>query len=128
MSHSNVTLLDLPYELLLIIFKKLDNMDVLYSLLDVDNQRLNPILQDKAFTNSLDFTLTISTDDILSIAAPILDRFCSNILPQIDHNIKSLILESKSMERILHAADYPNLTELKLFNFRDDIASYYFTG
>jgi hypothetical protein len=128
MCQSNISLLDLPHEILLIIFKRLDNIDVLYSLLDVDNQRLNPIVQDKTFTNTLNFTLTTLTDDILSLAPPILDRFCINILPKIGHNIKSLVLESKSIERILHAADYPNLTELKLFNFKDKIASYYFTG
>ncbi|CAF1498490.1 unnamed protein product [Rotaria sordida] len=31
------------------------------------------------------------------------------------------------MERILLAADYPNLTELKLFNFNGKIVSHYFT-
>ncbi|CAF1507625.1 unnamed protein product [Adineta steineri] len=102
-------------------------MDVLYSLLDVHIQQLNPIIQDKTFTNTLNFILTTSTDDIVSITTPILDRFCINILPTIDHNIKSLILESKSMERILLAADYPSLTKLKLFNFKDNIVSYYFT-
>ncbi|CAF2956719.1 unnamed protein product [Rotaria sp. Silwood2] len=102
-------------------------MEVLYSLLDVDNQRLDMIVQDKTFTKSLNFVLTPSTNDILSIADPILDRFCINILPRIGLNIKSLILESGSMERILLAADYPNLAELKLFNFNNKIASHYFT-
>ncbi|CAF4574270.1 unnamed protein product, partial [Rotaria sp. Silwood2] len=32
------------------------------------------------------------------------------------------------MERILLVADYPNLTELKLFNVNDYIVSHYFTG
>ncbi|CAF4142730.1 unnamed protein product, partial [Rotaria sordida] len=106
---------------------KLDNIDVLYSLLDVDNQRLNMIVKEKTFTNTLNFVLTTSTDEILSITDPILDRFCISILPKINHNVKSLILESESMERIYLAADYPNLTELKLFNFTDKIASCYFT-
>ena len=51
-----------------------------------------------------------------------------NILPRIHSNVKSLILESGSMERILLAADYPNLTELKLFNFTDKIFARYFKG
>ncbi|CAF3851792.1 unnamed protein product, partial [Rotaria sp. Silwood1] len=127
MDQSNVRFLDLPNEILVIILKKLDNMDVLYSLLDVDNQRLNMIVEEKTYTKSLNFVLTTSTDDILSIANPMLDRFCIKILPKIAHNVKSLILESESMERILRAANYPNLTELKLFNFRDKITSHYFT-
>ncbi|CAF1119146.1 unnamed protein product, partial [Rotaria sordida] len=102
-------------------------MDVLYSLLGVDNQRLDMIVQEKIFTETLNFVLTTSLDDILSIEDSMLDRFCTNILPRIDHNIKSLILESKSMERILLVTDYPNLAKLKIFNFIDKIASYYFT-
>ena len=89
---------------------------------------LTYIIQENTFTNTLNFVLTTLTDDILSIADPILDRFCINILPKIHHNVKSLILDSLSMERILLAADYPNLTELKLFNFNDKIVSRYFTG
>ncbi len=128
MNQSNVTLLDLSDEILLIIFKKLDNMDILYSLLDVDNQRLDMIVQEKTFTKSLDFVLTSLTDDALSIADSIVDRFCMNILPKINYNIKFLILESGSMERILLAADYPNLTELKLYNVNDHIVLNHFTG
>jgi hypothetical protein len=33
-----------------------------------------------------------------------------------------------TMERILLAADYPNLAALKIFNFNCDIASRFFTG
>jgi hypothetical protein len=127
MHLSNVTLLDLPNEILLIILKKLNNMDVLYSLLDVDNQRLDMIIREEVFTKSLNFVLT-TTDDVLPIADSILDRFCINILPKIDQNVKSLILESGSMECILLAAEYPNLTELKLFNVNGYIVSHYFTG
>ncbi|CAF1553732.1 unnamed protein product [Rotaria sordida] len=127
MNLSNIGLLDLPYDILLIILKKLNNIDVLYSLLDVDNQRLDVIVQENTFTNTLNFVLTTSTDDISPFTDSILDRFCINILPRIHHNIKSLILDSISMERILLAADYPNLTELKLFNFNGKIVSHYFT-
>jgi len=128
MNQSNVSFLDLPNEILLMILKKLDNMDVLYSLLDVHNQRLDMIVQEKTFTKSLSFVLTTSTDDILSIPDAIIDRFCIKILPKIDYNVTCLVLESESMERILLAAKYPNLVELKLFNFLDKVASRYFTG
>ncbi|CAF3424460.1 unnamed protein product, partial [Rotaria sp. Silwood2] len=126
MNKSNVDFLDLPNKILLIILKNLDNIDVLYSLLDVGNQRLHIILQENIFTNALNSVLTTFTDDISSISDTIVDRFCINILPRIHHNVKSLILDSVSMGRILLAADYPNLTELKLFNFNDNIASRYF--
>jgi hypothetical protein len=128
MNQCNINLLDLPTEILLIILKKLDNTDVLYSLFDVNNLRLDNIIQENTFTNTLNFVLTTLTDDILSISDPILDRFCISILPRINYNVKSLILNSLSMERILLAADYPNLSELKIFNFNGEIASSYFTG
>ncbi|CAF1360586.1 unnamed protein product [Adineta steineri] len=128
MNQSNVRFLDLPDEILLIILKKLHNMDVLYSLFDVNNQRLHMIVKEKTFTNTLTFVLTTKNGDILSIVDSITDRFCINILPNIDYNIKSLVLESQSMERILLAANYPNLTELKLYNVNDHIVSRHFTG
>ncbi|CAF1141202.1 unnamed protein product [Rotaria sordida] len=117
MNQCNINLLDLPTEILLTIFKKLDNMDVLYSLFDINNQRLDNIIQENTFTNTLNFVLTTLTNDFLSISDPILDRFCTNILPKIHYNVKSLILNSLSMERILLVADYSNLCEIKIFNF-----------
>jgi len=128
MHQSNVNLLDLPNEILLTIFKFLNNIDILYSLFDIDNQRLDMILQEKAFTTSLNFVLATSYDNVLSIAVSIIDRFCISILPKINYDIKSLTLESKSMEHILRAADYPNLTELKLYNVNDHIISQYVTS
>ncbi|CAF1258368.1 unnamed protein product [Adineta ricciae] len=102
-------------------------MDALYSLFDVDTHRLNTVVQHKVFTAALNFVLLTSTDDILPVTDLILDRFCMSILPKIDHNITSLIIESQSMERILRAAYYPNLTKLKIYNFLDKIAASYFT-
>jgi hypothetical protein len=63
-----------------------------------------------------------------SIADSVLDRFCTYILPKIHNNVKSLILESVSMECILLAAYYPNLIELQLSNFNKQIFSRYFMG
>ncbi|CAF1552271.1 unnamed protein product, partial [Rotaria sordida] len=56
-----------------------------------------------------------------------LDRFCTSILPQKHHCIKKLILETTSMERILLAGDYPNLTSLELFGFEEEVVFRYFT-
>ncbi|CAF3804479.1 unnamed protein product [Rotaria sp. Silwood1] len=127
MNQYKINLLDLPNEILLIILKKLDNMDVLYSLFDLNNERLDKIIQENTFTNNLNFVLITLTDDVLSISDSRIDRFCKNILPKIYYNVKSLILNSLSMERILFAADYPNLNKLKIFNFNDTIVLRYFT-
>jgi hypothetical protein len=120
MNRSNVHLLHLPDEILLIILNKLSNIDVLYSLLDINNGRLNILAQENTFTNILKF---VSIDD-----NSIIDRFCSDILPRIHHNVKCFILYPVIMERILLAADYPNLTELKIVHFQQEIALNYFTS
>jgi hypothetical protein len=104
MNRSNVHLLDLPNEVLIIIFRKLNNIDVLYSLLDINNGRLDILAQEKTFTNTLNFAR------INNIS--LIGRFCIDILPRIHHNVKYFILESFFMERILLATIYPNLTDL----------------
>jgi hypothetical protein len=129
MNQHNVHLLDLPNEILFLILKKLDNIDVLYSLLDINNQRLDIIAQEQIFSNILNFvSISQSNDEISSTSNSILDRFCIDILPRIHKNVKSLILESVSMERILCSGNYPNLTELKIFNLNKEIVSRYFLG
>jgi len=128
MNQRNINLLDLPNEILVIILQKLNNIDVLYSLFDINNQRLDNIIQENILINTLNFVLTTLTDDTLSISDLILDRFCISILPKIHYHVKSLIINSLSMERILLVGDYPNLNQLKIFNFNGQIVSSYFTG
>lgn len=128
MNKSNMNLVDLPYEILLIILNKLDNMNVLYSLFNLGNQRLDELVQDETFTKILNFVMKTSTEDICSIDELLLDRFCVDILPRIDSNVRSLIVEGRFMERILHATTFSNLTQLKVFNFDEKTLSEYFSG
>jgi hypothetical protein len=122
MNQSAIHFLDLPNEILFIIFKKLDNIDVLYSLFGIQNKRIEAIIDDETFTNILSFT------KIPSMIDSKLDRFCTSILPQRHHSIRKLIVDIKSMKRILLAGDYPNLTSLELFYFGEETASRYLTG
>lgn len=128
MNCCRIQLLDLPNEILLLILRRLGNIDVLYSLVNSGNQRLDTLAQDPVFTDNLNFTSISSNDDICPISDSTLNRFCFDILPRIQQCVKSLILESSSMDRILFAANYPNLTQLKLFNFNQEVFSRYFTG
>jgi hypothetical protein len=121
MNQSHVHLLDLPNEMLFNILKKLDNVDILYSLFGINNKRLDSIIREEIFCNSLNFTSSVHETTILG-------RFCNSILPQIHYNVKCLTVEPASMERILLATPYPNLTELKIFNFQRDSSLHYFTG
>jgi len=109
----------MPDEVLLIILNKLNNIDVLYSLLDINNGRLNILAQENTFTNILKF---VSIDDI-----SLIDRFRIDILQRIHYNGKCFIFDSVFMERIL-VANYPNLTELEIFHLQQEIALSYFTS
>ncbi|CAF4844723.1 unnamed protein product [Rotaria sp. Silwood2] len=100
-------------------------MDVLYSFIDVNNEHLNSLAQEKIFSDTLNF---ISINNVSTIDQEKLDRFCKDILPKIHENVKCFILEPISMECILHASDYRNLTKLKLFNFTKEVALNYFTN
>ncbi|CAF3407193.1 unnamed protein product, partial [Rotaria sp. Silwood2] len=126
MKYSCVQLNDLPDETLMIIFKKLANIEVLYSLGNV-NKRLNRIAQDSVFTNELALFLSPCKGSVYSLPDPILDRFCSHILPKIHQKIQWLQLESLSMERILRATNYPNLYGISLYNIQAETAISLFT-
>ncbi len=127
MKCSCVQLTDLPNEILLLILKKLTRIEVLYSLIGV-NLRLDQILKDPIFTEYLNLMKLSSNGAINPLDDSILDRFCSEILPEIHHKIKWLDLEPLSMENILFAADYPNLYSLSLFNIDYQVAVRLFGG
>ena len=128
MQYSFVQLMDLPDEILMIIFKKLNNTEVLYSLMDV-SMRLNQIIVDPIFTNQISLIKCNSLSRLISALSNIvLDRFCSQILPRIYHKIKWLNLETLSMERILLAADYCSLSQLDIFLMDEKADIQFFTG
>lgn len=125
MNESKCRLLDLPNEILLTILRNLNSVDVLYLLFYVGNERLNYLAQDKILSSTLDFA---SVDHSLLTYQQKLDQFCLDILPRISSNVWCLIVEPIAMERILLAADYSNLTRLKILNFEQKVAFKYLTG
>ena len=128
MLNSSIGLNDLPDEILLHIFRKLNNIDLLYSLQNL-NQRLNRIIHDSIFSTRLAFLQWLPHKYINLISSQMmLNRFCSEILPDIHENIKCLDLESSSMKDVLGAANYPNLHGLGLWNINEDSARSLFTG
>ncbi|CAF2006009.1 unnamed protein product [Rotaria magnacalcarata] len=126
MKHSSAGLNDLPDEILMIILKKLSNIQVLYSLICV-NKRLHAIVHDPIFTNCLTLMNYVSVDSIDPLSDRILDQFCLQILPAIHHNIKWLNLESSSMKRILLPTNYPNLYGLGLYDIEIETALSFFS-
>ena len=121
--NTYLNILDLPNEILLIIFNKLKQVDVLYSLVDV-TQRFDRLVLDPLYIRNLDIiSMTIKSyyDPIYSIDYQVLSRICKNVLRRIHHQINELIVEQYSMEHILHMINYPQLNSLSLVDFQDEV-------
>ncbi|CAF4160160.1 unnamed protein product [Rotaria sp. Silwood2] len=113
MSSLNVNIFDLPDEILIIIFNKLNNVDLLYSLIGI-NPKLDKIVCDICFTKDINL-MTISPNDTSdSRFNAMVDRFHTQILPRIHNNVESLSIQASLLQRILHSNNYPNLHKLNL--------------
>jgi hypothetical protein len=123
-------ILDLPDEILFIILKKLNMVDVLSSLVDV-NRRFHRLAIDSLYVRYFDMTDMMIINSLCnktsSIDTQILSRICKKILPRIHHQIHELIVEQYSMKQIL-AVNYPQLYSLSLINFEEGILYQYLTG
>ncbi|CAF1418615.1 unnamed protein product [Rotaria sordida] len=136
MEYSYDQLSHLPDEILMIIFKKLHNISLFYSLIGV-NRRLNKIIHDSIFTNRLTFLRFLPVpltefNDLpnylaYSLPDPIVNRFCFQILPKIHNKIEWLNVEPFSMKRIFLATNYPNLSGLGLYNIQVEQAMHLFS-
>ncbi|CAF5218449.1 unnamed protein product, partial [Rotaria magnacalcarata] len=74
MNNSMIRIVDIPEEMLLAIFEKLNNIDILYSLVGV-NQKLDKVACDISFTRTIDLTMSSSDEAEYSGTNTILDRF-----------------------------------------------------
>ncbi len=111
-----VNIMNLPDEIILIIWNKLNEIDALYSFLNV-NIRFDKLIRDKIYTHSIELIKTNCEEkDNGSLSDQILDRFCLDILPQLHYIFENFIFKSLSVERILNAGDYPRLCKLTLIN------------
>ena len=102
-------------------------MDVLYLLIDTGVKRLDLLVQSETFTNTLNF-ISNEWDTIYSRNDLVFDRFCLDIQPRIQHNVRFLIVDEVNMERILSAGSYLTLTKLTIFNLNEEILSRYLTS
>ena len=110
---------DLPNEMILDIIDKMNKIDVLYSLVDV-NERFNQLIFNPLYINELDLTQKGFLDCVFPLESKILERICKRILPRIHNKITKLIIEPFSMERIFHAGEYSQLSSLSLFYFKQE--------
>ncbi len=128
-NNNHINIQDFPNEILFIIFNKLNMVDVLYSLADV-NERFNRLVLNPLYIRDLDMTIMIMksfSDRIFSIDNQVLDRICEKILPRIHHQVHRLTIESCTIERLL-TVDYPQLYSLTLIDFEDEILLQYLAG
>jgi hypothetical protein len=127
LSSNDINILDLPDEMLRAIFNKLNMVDMLYSLVDV-NQRFDRLALDSLYVYHLDFSIEAFNNYNSSTYTYILDRICSKILPRINQKITELTVDPLSMKRILGAVDYSQLYSLSFVNFEPKILSRHLTG
>ncbi len=134
MSNSNsnqLNILDLPDEILFNILKKLNMVDVFYSLVDV-NQRFDRLVLDPVYIHDLDTTdiriIKSVYDRTFSVDMQVLSKICDKILPRIHGQVYKLTIEQYSMKQILQATDYPHLYSLTLVNFPGKKLHQYLTG
>jgi hypothetical protein len=129
-NNKHLNILDLPNEILLIIFNKLNVVDLLYSLVNV-TQRFDQLILDPFYIHSLDMTsmkMKSYFERIYSIDNQVLSRICQNILPRIHHQLNELIVEQHSMELVIHTINYPKLYSLSLIDFQEEILLNYLIG
>lgn len=112
MRSSVAGIMDLPDEIIIKIWNNLNNIDVLCSFIGV-NKRFDKLVRDPFYTRSIQLTENDpKTNKYYSLPDSTINRYCSDILPQIHQCIECLILESSSMERILLSCHYPHLHKL----------------
>ena len=124
----DISLNDFPDEILLLIFRWLNSIDVLYSFHNLSS-RFNRIVRDRIFCRHLNLVekrCNIYHSRIRS--NEILNRLCLEILPSIADQIEQLDLESSSMQAILNAAQYENLSQLSLYNLKREQIEWLFNG
>ncbi|CAF3969046.1 unnamed protein product, partial [Rotaria sordida] len=107
MNYSTVNILDLSDEMVLTILNKLNNIAVLYSLVEV-NRKLDRLVQDITFTQSIDLIAISSNEHNDSKNKSILDRFYVDRVSRIQHNIESFTLNPLSIDRVLSIISTPS--------------------
>ena len=128
--HLNI--LDFPDEILLIILKNVNVIDIVSSLVGI-NQLFDRLIVDPLHIRHVDMTNGLIENSLYDLVSStdveILSRFCQHILPRIHHHIEQLTLAPYSIKTILQTADhYPRLHTLSLVYFQEDVFYRYLTG
>ncbi|CAF1265257.1 unnamed protein product [Adineta ricciae] len=119
---------DLPDEILLMIFQFLNYIDIVYSFYNL-NDRFNRIIRDPVLTRCFKLVKKSCNHTYQNgnFSNMMLNRLCLEILPSIGDHIHEFILDSSSMQQILHATFYRNLAHLSLSDLRRETIEWLFT-
>jgi hypothetical protein len=127
LNNNKINILDLPNEMLLSIFNKLSNIDILYSLVDV-NQRFDQLVLNSLYIHDLDFTSNLLLGGNRDDFYVRFNRICENIVPRICHQINKLTLGEDSINRIINKFYFPQLHSLSFNSISSWRLSLYFLG
>ncbi|CAF5007940.1 unnamed protein product, partial [Rotaria socialis] len=118
---------DLSDELLLYIFNKLHTIELLYSLVNV-NQRFDRLVLDPFYTHHLDLTVRPLRYYTSPVKTQIFDRIRTQVLPRIHQKLNKITVDPLSMECILGTIYYSELNSLSLVNFQSETLLQHLTG
>jgi hypothetical protein len=127
LTKNDINIMDLPDEMLLCIINRLNNIDILYSLVDV-NQRFNRLAFNPLYFHDLDFTTVSMLDPKSHEYSELINRICKNLLSRIHHQVNTLTLDHISMEHVLHTFNFPQLHSLTLVLSETDTFVQYLKG
>ncbi|CAF1649810.1 unnamed protein product [Adineta ricciae] len=119
---NDFNILDLPDEILLMIFNKLNTIDV-FRLVQYVNRRFYELSLDGCQVQDMQMTTVMGVDTHYKQISPIdtnLPRICRNILPKIHDKVQKLTVDQSSMIPVLHAADYPQLYSLTIIDIEEE--------
>ncbi|CAF4712795.1 unnamed protein product [Rotaria socialis] len=116
-NNNDINIFDLSDELLLYIFNKLHTIELLYSLVNV-NQRFDRLVLDPFYTHHLDLTVRPLRYYTSPVKTQIFDRIRTQVLPRIHQKLNKITVDPLSMECILGTIYYSELNSLSLINFQ----------
>ena len=127
MNISSNNILDLPDEILQLIFHQLNLVDMFYSLVNV-NKRFDRLVLDPLHVHHLNFAVKTPNSSTNSTYTNILQRICEHILPRINDQVTELTLAPLSIENVLGNVAYPQLHSLSFIDFQPERLFRYLAG
>lgn len=125
-----MNLLDLPNEILLIIFKYLSTIDVFRSFVGI-SERLERLVTHPMSTRTVNMAclrLELLPKRIYSLDQAALAALCRDVLPRIHHHIRQLVVDQFTIDAVFRAAHYCELRSLSVVGIDEAYAVDFLRG